>query len=455
MGAEESKNQRRDAEHNGFTKSQVEMLLKQQKQMYDKKLNELLHKQNQKSAEMRISEDAIRAEAKKEVERVLREQFGQNVPSPQPSSIPSTSTTPTQAQVPFRSPTTYSYSQKDLQNFVATGTHTSSPTTQQTSLYPNISTPLASSPRVVQDPFESYVFVNKPDEAKRLQPTAPPASSRDRSTSRQRNRNNEADNEVKCPTCRNTYTLNIYQCSKGHSSCKTCKDNGRLCGICRDMITTMRNISLEIFIAEKKVKCPNTENGCSLWIKRCDVDTHLKVCIFRDMPCPLSDIFGLCLWKGKLTQMASHFDDVHQMHRQADVDKEMYLLNINNNVNIVHFIVIGTYNFLFHVKIQDDKLYMTTQALGTDNSARKWIYEIHIYNKSEPRRKYQYMDTCHSINIPVNEIITNARCAVIPLSYASLFINEDKLTYKFFIKKEFNNNEFPKNNRGQGARRRT
>ncbi|KAM3964009.1 uncharacterized protein ACR2FA_002051 [Aphomia sociella] len=528
MGADQSKNP--NGGKGDFTKSQVEMLLKHQKQMFDEKYNEILRKQNSDQS-TKVNEQTIREEAKKEVERIFREKYGQNAtfrqtatssasttPTtpyprqpygqntafPQTAATPSTSTTPRQpygqnnvfpqtaatpsasttprqqygqntifpqtaatsvsstpttpqlrqpygqnnvfpqtsvtpsasttTSMPFpRTVTSFSYTQNQL---VETKTNLNSQNTVQKPLYPIINRP---APPVNVGTESSYVFVNKKAEVERQ---------------RNRRTNANVDDEYKCPTCKQVYTLTVYQCSKGHSSCKNCKESGHLCGICKNSIGTMRNIALEAFISEKKVNCPNSSDGCSLFIKIAEKESHAKVCLFRIMPCPLTAIFGQCNWKGKINEMSSHFDDVHQVHRQADVDSEMYLLNVHNGTQIVHFVVLGTFNFLFHLRIRDDNVYVTVQALGTDNCASKWLYDIHIYNKREPRRKFQHIDACHSINIPVNDIFSEFKCAVIPLSYASTFINEGKLAYKFYIKKEFNNNEFVRNQRGRGGGRR-
>ncbi|KAL0867784.1 hypothetical protein ABMA27_008494 [Loxostege sticticalis] len=305
---------------------------------------------------------------------------------------------------------------------------------------------------------------------KRFSPSAPPAP-RDRSLSRNRNRaphrnsnrtpapvrNNNEDEELNCPTCKNRYTLTIFQCQRGHSSCVFCKNSSAPCGVCGLPITNMRNITLEAYIGERKIRCPNSDDGCSLLIKLVDMENHQKECPFREMQCPLAAIFGQCQWRGKLPQMSGHFDDVHQMHRQGNVDTEMRLLNITHDNQIVYYVVIGTFNFLFHVKVseRDGMMYMTVQLLGTQHSASKWNYEIHIYNKAEPRRKYEYSDICNSINTPIDTIFTDSNCAAIPLSYARTFLNNNFVTYKFFIKQDVegrNNNS--SNQRGRGARRR-
>lgn len=82
---------------------------------------------------------------------------------------------------------------------------------------------------------------------------------------------------------------------------------------------------------------------------------------------------------------------------------------------------------------------MAVQLIGTKISAAKWYYEIHVYNKREPRRKFMYVDSCQPSDETLG--ISLRSCAVLPLSHAKSFFNEGKFTYKFYIKKNFNKNQ--------------
>ncbi|XP_045770327.1 E3 ubiquitin-protein ligase SIAH2-like isoform X2 [Maniola jurtina] len=262
-------------------------------------------------------------------------------------------------------------------------------------------------------------------------------------------RNKATPNIVKCVTCNCELGLQIYQCMNGHSSCKECKLKGNRCGLCRELITDMRNITLEATIAELKLKepddgermkCPNSANGCFLIVKKDEVEGHLKECPYREMPCPLAAIFGVCTWKGKINHMGIHFKDVHPEHYEADVNKEMNLLNINVNHRIVYLVNLNTFHFLVHIEIDKDQktICMTVQTLGTKFSASKWTYEFHVYNKREPRRKYQYIDTCSSNSESIRDIFMQKKCAVLSSEYAKTFLDNNKLSYKFYIKKNLN-----------------
>ncbi|CAH2093925.1 unnamed protein product [Euphydryas editha] len=245
---------------------------------------------------------------------------------------------------------------------------------------------------------------------------------------------------VECVTCKGEFGLQIYQCENGHSSCNNCRFANKLCGVCSKTIIDMRNITLEATIADMNIKQNTKSDGCSLSFSINEMGNHLKECPFNDIECPLSSTYKNCTWKGKINQISIHFNDAHPQHCVADVDKEMTLLNINVGQSMIYFVKIGPFNFLVHIKVDENEkiLYMTAQLLGTKVSASKWTYELHIYNKRQPQRKFQYIDVCYSNTESVTEIFNRAQCAALTLEYAQTFVNDGLLMYKFFLKKKIN-----------------
>lgn len=129
----------------------------------------------------------------------------------------------------------------------------------------------------------------------------------------------------------------------------------------------------------------------------------------------------------------------------------MQLTNVRNNSQQVNLIVLGTYNFLLHVKVSeaDGKLYMAVQLIGTKTSANKWLYEVHIYNKNENRRKFMYTDNCSASIDKIEDVFKTGECAVLPIWHAHTFVNNGALNYKIFIK-QVNAEKKGKNQRGKG-----
>lgn len=135
--------------------------------------------------------------------------------------------------------------------------------------------------------------------------------------------------------------------------------------------------------------------------------------------------------------MSSHFKSLHPLQRQTSVGTELQLQNITKDSRELILIVLGVYNFVLHVKVSQSerKIYIAVQLIGTKNSAEKWMYEIHVYNKNEPLKKYTFFDTCNSSSESVDKVFQQRKCAVLPFAYVNCFVNKDLLTYKVYIKK--------------------
>lgn len=144
--------------------------------------------------------------------------------------------------------------------------------------------------------------------------------------------------------------------------------------------------------------------------------------------------------------MSGHFKSLHPSQRQTNVDTELQLQNVTKNSRQLVLVVLGVYNFVLHVKVSESErnIYMAVQLIGTKNSAEKWIYEIHVYNKNEAIRKYTYFDTCNSSTESVDKVFQQRKCAVLPFTYAYSFLNKGVITYKVYIKKIEDQNEKPK-----------
>ena len=134
---------------------------------------------------------------------------------------------------------------------------------------------------------------------------------------------------------------------------------------------------------------------------------------------------------------------MHPEHCVAEVGKQMTLLDTKTESVIVHFIKIGSFNFLFYIKRDKEQtIYMTAQLFGTKVSASKWTYELHVYNKKAPRRIFTSIDICNSYGVPVEDIFKKGQCAIINQQYASTFFNNKELTYEFYLKNVPNNKKY-------------
>ncbi|XP_032527874.2 E3 ubiquitin-protein ligase siah2-like isoform X4 [Danaus plexippus] len=249
---------------------------------------------------------------------------------------------------------------------------------------------------------------------------------------------------VNCVTCKEKFGLNIYQCQNGHSSCEDCKSKMKNCGTCCEIITNMRNITLEATFASNivddkpKKPCIYKSRGCILHFQMDDMEAHLTDCIFRDLPCPLTNLNDACNWKGWMKNILEHLHDMHPEKCQAEVNKEMSLLLSGLDYKGFHLITLGNIPFILHIQIDItlNNISMAVLCLGTKMQASKWIYELHVYQKKTPRRKFEYIDICQPYGTPICDIITACNCAIINIDYAKTFLDAGKLTYKVYIKKK-------------------
>ncbi|XP_026314235.1 E3 ubiquitin-protein ligase siah-1-like isoform X3 [Hyposmocoma kahamanoa] len=322
------------------------------------------------------------------------------------------------------------------------------------------STPPSSAPSSVQQ-FKNTSRYN----ASRCEPSAQPKptpsaksafpqhNKTTKHTARRARPSSNEDEELICITCENKLSLEIFMCPNEHSACKNCRERRAKCGRCQNLITDMRNVTLEAFIAvvsKKQVSCPNKKDGCKFTFNSADIDAHMKECIFNELKCPLSD---KCYWKGKIRQIVEHFDNQHPENRQGHVDTELNLLDIEKEEIVLHLINLGPFHFLLYLKTDPLQriIYVAAQLLCSSNtSASKWIYEIQVYNKREPRRKLTYSDICHSYSTPIDQIFRDSKCITISMSYAMTYFSEGTWNYKFFLKKDPE-----KENRGERGRDRS
>ncbi|XP_026728451.1 E3 ubiquitin-protein ligase sina-like isoform X1 [Trichoplusia ni] len=288
-------------------------------------------------------------------------------------------------------------------------------------------------------PPHDFVVVKNPQRhrERNMAPSAR-AAPRQQSQSRQRNRS-AGGNELNCPTCSAPFGVNIFQCGQGHSSCVLCKSQDRSCGICGMALTDMRNYLLEDYVSQTKGNCPHAEDGCKLVLKVSDIETHIRECPFKIQTCPLDPEYETCVWSGKLKELSNHFERYHRerwLERKGDNVQEMQLNNVVSSCSQVYLIVQGFFNFLFFLQVSEinREVYMAVQLIGTKHSAEKWIYEIHLYNKNQSRKKYTFTDNCTSNVECIKDVFDSKRCAVLPLAYINSFVNNGSVTFKVFVK---------------------
>ncbi|XP_075973474.1 E3 ubiquitin-protein ligase Siah1-like [Anticarsia gemmatalis] len=256
-----------------------------------------------------------------------------------------------------------------------------------------------------------------------------------------------------CPVCLETMSAPIYQCQSGHSLCNICTQNlmPPICPICRLNVTQMRNWQLEEIVSKAKVPCPNKSFGCIYTMVAKDMDEHIKECIFRAMDCPLGVVFGKCSWSGKLKEIMEHFKDRHPENCNVATDEEVEISNVDIKKDDRHVYLVAQSKMHFVITMKIDTLqkmaYWTIQLIGSKKAARDHIYEIHVISKQTARRKVVFIEHCFNDALKADEVFRMGKCAVLPLDSLVHFIQNKKMSFRFFIKRIPNDAQ---NNKGDG-----
>ncbi|XP_050677361.1 uncharacterized protein LOC126974032 [Leptidea sinapis] len=189
-------------------------------------------------------------------------------------------------------------------------------------------------------------------------------------------------------------------------------------------------------------RCPNQEEGCKLRFhdKNEGYNNHLKECCFREQCCPSLAVGGSCIWKGNVNSMVKHFDLVHPEYRKTGVNREE-TLHVGVNCMIMSLVVVGPFKFLLNIKIDipKNKIDIVPQMIGTEVSASKWTYEVDIYNKEEPNRRYNFKGVCPSDKESFSKLCVENKTVSICLDYAKTFTTNDILNYRVSLYRAFVN----------------
>lgn len=152
--------------------------------------------------------------------------------------------------------------------------------------------------------------------------------------------------------------------------------------------------------------------------------------------------------------MMEHFKQKHpnacDAGPQADADVE--LENVSLRECDRRLFLAAQNKFLFIITVKIDTIqrmaYWTVQHIGPKKQAHQYLYEIHVNSKREPQRKVIFTEHCFSDTVKVEEIIRQNNCAVLPLGTLAQFIINDKLSFRYLIRKV---NEKPKQNENAAA----
>ncbi|XP_018562373.1 uncharacterized protein LOC108904343 isoform X1 [Anoplophora glabripennis] len=84
-----------------------------------------------------------------------------------------------------------------------------------------------------------------------------------------------------CPICNEYMCAPVYNCSLGHTVCKSCKSKMAVCPFCKAFIGNSRNFALEDILETLRVACQNEDKGCEFSGSIPDVQFHELKCVFN------------------------------------------------------------------------------------------------------------------------------------------------------------------------------
>ncbi|KAI8442405.1 hypothetical protein MSG28_005921 [Choristoneura fumiferana] len=205
----------------------------------------------------------------------------------------------------------------------------------------------------------------------------------------------------------------------------------------RRPLPAMRHYLLEA-IAER-LPCPYQVAGCEVALATCEVEEHARECFFRDMLCPLGTL-NTCFWTGKLTQLMDHFRQNHPLNCNICNESDMQVSGIceDRDMHYVYLIAQTNMHFLITVKTAtvDKAVHICIQYIGSKEEARRYIYEIHINSVHDAASRVVFVERCFNDTIQVDDIFRESKCVSIPLRKLRHYVEDEKLAFKFVIKKE-------------------
>ncbi|KHN44664.1 E3 ubiquitin-protein ligase SINA-like 1 [Glycine soja] len=112
-----------------------------------------------------------------------------------------------------------------------------------------------------------------------------------------------------CCGCRDTLTIPIYECSKGHvilcSPC--CNKHGYKCPFCSMFIGDKRCRAIEAVMESMKTVCCYAKHGCNAIVRYSEKRDHEKTCTFVPCLCPQPR----CDWISNSNELGQHFKVKH------------------------------------------------------------------------------------------------------------------------------------------------
>lgn len=121
-------------------------------------------------------------------------------------------------------------------------------------------------------------------------------------------------NTLECPSCLGPFSIPVFQCRNGHSTCSACRKKlTKGCPACSQPVD-IRNAAIEKVMESVQVPCKHSVHGCTTKLKyseRDEIEEHEnKLCEYRPLQCPIQTP-RRCLHIGPGVAIPSHLAEKH------------------------------------------------------------------------------------------------------------------------------------------------
>lgn len=223
---------------------------------------------------------------------------------------------------------------------------------------------------------------------------------------------------LECPVCLDFMVPPIYQCSKGHIVCMTCRPKLILCPTCRARFAD-RNLAMEKVAERLMYPCKNVVTGCTVTLRLKDKTAHEESCGFRHYQC----ISAHCQWKGYKPELVVHMMISH---------RDKLIVGINQVVSVSLCPVGGRYNWIlsalnevfqvsFLTDISEKLLVGTVYYVGPPEKASKFYYTFCIKHHMDPYNSIEYTHRTHIDTLKASSLISSHDCFNITLDVARTY----------------------------------
>jgi E3 ubiquitin-protein ligase SIAH1 len=234
--------------------------------------------------------------------------------------------------------------------------------------------------------------------------------------------------ELECRLCLEYMQPPIYLCLKGHSICRSCKPQLKLCPTCKTTFAPMRCLSLEKLSTKVDLPCRYKDSGCKAAMRGDSINEHQSVCPYGTYTCPFN-----CPGKCNRLSLVQHLKTKHKQTVTGCRYSSCYFKILNYSVTTEYrdVIVTNTEVFVRTIVIITDIWHFILQYIGPVKFAERFSYTVRLESRDSDVGSITITHRCQSINNDVNEICLACKCIMLAVEVVKCYLNDGQLSYRF------------------------